>query len=123
MIKVAAVSCVGLLLFVGCRIVDGYYPESTYRLHIHAQNPAAYSVRLSTDTSNGVILPRDGKIEVTVPGEMWGQKRLGSIPLTRAGPMPNIEILDEGHVVRQLRLVSIDKLPVDAAGYSIVELK
>jgi hypothetical protein len=87
------------------------------------ENPAAYSVRLSNDTSNGAILPSDGRIEVTVPGDMWGQKRLGSIPLTRATPMPDIEILDEGHVVKHLRLAWVDKLPLDAAGYSIVKLK
>jgi hypothetical protein len=75
MIKVAATSCAGLFLIVGCRIVDGYYAESTYRLHI------------------------------------------------RASPMPDIEILNAGHVVKQLRLPWVDKLPLDAAGYSIVELK
>jgi len=103
-IKVAAISAAGFLL-VGCRIVDGYYPESTYRLHIVTERAASYSVRLSADTSNGAPLPSDARIEVNVPEQLWGQKRLGSIPLSRANPQPDIEILDEGRVVKQLSTV------------------
>jgi len=121
LIRAAAISIAGLLS-VGCRIVDGYYPESTYQLHIVTERDASYSVRLSTDTSNGAILPSDGKIDVNVPQQLWGQKRLGRIPVSRANPRPNIEILDEGCVVRQLQLSTIDKLPHDVAGYVLVKL-
>jgi len=118
----AAAICIAGLLSVGCRIVDGYYPESNYRLHIVTERAASYSVRLSTDTSNGAILPSDGKIEVNVPQQLWGQKRLSRIPVSRANPQPDIEILHEGRVVRQIQLSSIGKLPHDVAGDVLVKL-
>jgi hypothetical protein len=104
-IRAAAISIAGLLS-VGCRIVDGCYPESTYQLRIVTERDASYSVRLSTDTSNGAILPSDGRIDVNVPQQLWGQKRLGHIPVSRANPRPNIEILDEGCGFNCQRLIN-----------------
>ena len=48
--------------------------------------------------------------------------QFGRLPVSRANPQPNIEILDEGRVVRQLQGSSLDKLPHDVAGYVLVKL-
>ena len=108
------------LLLTGCGTVDGVYLASNCKLHLLATDASSYSIQLSSNDTSTQSVPHDGRIEVNIPEQRWGQLRIGSIPISPANARPTINVLRGDRVIARLKLSSIEKLPRDRDGYALV---
>jgi hypothetical protein len=113
----------------GCAIVcgGGQYP-SPQRLHIVAEAPTDYIIRVMAQKPIDTHVPANGLVEVEVPISFRQCRQIlfGVIPLR---PRRHIEkervirVIRGDRVLRKLSAIDIEKLPSDGNSYHLLRIE
>jgi hypothetical protein len=100
-------------------------PPSQQKLSLQTTSPTNYTVRVAG--TNDFPVAADGRVQFNVPTLPRGcdTRLFGFIKLSDGSPerVPAIHVLKDEKIVRKLSLEKLEKLPVNAEGYYILNLK
>jgi len=127
--KLSGLIALGYAVLSGCsyRLPVSNLP-SQQRLMIVARSPERYVVRVKAHQNAEFPVASDGRVTINVPRLPracsvylfdWVRISGGVKPFTTK----SVQLLDSGNIAAKLSLTEILKLPLDASGYHILEIK
>lgn len=128
-LKLSGVIALGFAVMSGCAYrLPVYNVPSQQRLMIVSRSPEHYVARVEASDTPDFPVASDGRVVIDVPR----LPRVCSVYLfdlirIRSGVEPlttkSVQLIDSGKVATKLSLAEIAKLPTDASGYHIVNMK
>jgi hypothetical protein len=117
--------CLALFATACVNQLHPYNTPSQQKLRVQSPSPERYMVRVAD--IHDYPLSSDGHVTFDVPQLPRGctVRLFGLVKVrdTRSEDVRAIHVMRDGAVVRRLSLTDIARLPVDSAGYHIVDLK